>query len=165
MRGCRPSPASLGTPSLDAIARRHCTGQALKEIAAAAGGIMNEKSKKEVLEVYAKLGKAFIENDMETINAHHQYPLAHIRDGYTILVNEYPFNPVKLMAEKQWHTSINFESEVVFASDDKAHIILRHATRVRKDGTPIETVSGFYALTRMPSGWKVFAVSDIAVPA
>jgi hypothetical protein len=126
---------------------------------------MNERAKQEVLEVYAKLGKAFIENDMDTINAHHLYPLAHIRDGHTTLVKEYPFNPAKLMAEKQWHTSINFESEVVFASAEKAHVILRHATRVRKDGTPIETVSGFYALTRTPSGWKVFAVSDIAVAA
>jgi hypothetical protein len=53
----------------------------------------------------------------------------------------------------------------VFASADKAHLIVRQATRVRSDGSPIETVSAFYALTRGPSRWKFFAFSDITIPA
>jgi hypothetical protein len=36
---------------------------------------------------------------------------------------------------------------------------------VRADGSPIEVVSAFYALTRTPSGWKFFALSDITVAA
>jgi hypothetical protein len=42
----------------------------------------------------------------------------------------------------------------------KAHMVLPHVTRVRVDGSPIEVVSAFYALTRTPSGWKFFALSD-----
>jgi hypothetical protein len=36
---------------------------------------------------------------------------------------------------------------------------------MRADGSPIETVSAFYALTRTSSGWKFFAFSDITVAA
>jgi len=53
----------------------------------------------------------------------------------------------------------------VFLSTEKAHVVVRHATRVRADGTPIEIVSSFYVLARTPSGWKFFALSDITVPA
>ena len=42
-------------------------------------------------------------------------------------------------------------------------MIVRKATHVRTDGSPIEVVSAFYALTRTPSGWKFFALSDITV--
>ena len=69
------------------------------------------------------------------------------------------------MAAKQWHDTRDFAYEVVFASTDKAHLIVRQATRVRTDGSPIETVSAFYALTCTPSGWKFFALSDITIPA
>jgi len=102
---------------------------------------------------------------MEAIDALHQYPLAHIRDDETTSVNEYSFNPAKLMPEKQWADSKDPAYEVVFPSAYKAHLILRHATRVRADGSSIETVSAFHALTRTPSGWKFFAVSDITIPA
>jgi len=68
------------------------------------------------------------------------------------------------MAAKQWHDTEDIEREVVFLSAEKAHVILRHATRLRVDGSPIEVISAFYALTRMPSSWKLFACSDITVP-
>ena len=70
----------------------------------------------------------------------------------------------ELMAAKQWHDTKDISYEVVFASANKAHVILRQATRVRADGSPIETVSCFYALIRTPSGWKFFAMSDITIP-
>jgi len=53
--------------------------------------------------------------------------------------------------------------EVVFVTPEMAHVIVRHATRLRADNSPIEVVSTFYALTRTPSGWKFFAFSDITV--
>jgi hypothetical protein len=44
-------------------------------------------------------------------------------------------------------------------------VILRHAERVRADGSLIETVAAFYAFTRTAGGWKLFALSDIVIPA
>lgn len=94
-----------------------------------------------------------------------QYPFAYIGNGQTTLLDTFPIKPAELMAAKQWHDTKDFSYEVVFASADKAHLIVRHATRVRADGSPIETVSAFYALTSAPSGWKFFALSDITIPA
>ena len=106
-----------------------------------------------------------VRNDVQAIDKLIQYPLAYIGNGQTTLVDTYPIKPAELVATKQWHDIKDIACELVFASADKAHLILRHATRVRADGSPIETISAFYALTRTPSGWKFFAVSDITIPA
>lgn len=124
----------------------------------------NEELKNEVLATYAAYLRAFNANDIDSIDKLMQYPLAHIANGRTTLVDTYPFKPAELKAEKQWHATTDPDCEV-FASAGKAHVILRSANRVRADGSLIETVSVFYALTRTPSGWKFFAISAITQPA
>ncbi len=126
---------------------------------------MNEKLRDEVRATYAAYLEAFLAKDMQTLDSLMHYPLAYIGDGKTRLFDRFPFDPAEMMAAKQMHTTIDANYEVVFATDKKAHVILHSATRVKKDGTPIETVSGFYALTRTATGWKFFALSDITVPA
>ena len=126
---------------------------------------MDQTAKSELLATYAAYIRAFFANDLDAIDRLIQYPLAYIGDGRTTLVDSFPIRPAELMAAKQWHTTKDISYEVVFASAEKAHLILHIATRVRSDGSAIETVSAFYALTRTPSGWKFFAVSDITVPA
>ncbi len=126
---------------------------------------MQQHAKEEVLAAYAAYLAAFQANNPAALNALIQFPFAYIGQGDTALVDTFPIHPAALKAAKQWHATKDFSSEVVFASDDKAHLILRQATRIRADGSPIETVSAFYALTRTPSGWKFFALSDITIPA
>jgi hypothetical protein len=65
------------------------------------------------------------------------------------------------MAANAWHTSIDMEYEVFGISSTKAHLILKRGTRVRRDGSPIEDVHAFFAWTRTPEGWKIFAVSVV----
>ncbi len=126
---------------------------------------MDEKVKNEVLATYAAYLKAFLAKDMPTLDSLMHYPLAYIGNGKSRMFDTFPFNPAEMMAAKQMHTTIDANYEVVFATDKKAHLILHSATRVKVDGTPIETVSGFYALTKTETGWKFFALSDITVPA
>ena len=126
---------------------------------------MDERICSEVLATYTAYLTAFRANDVGALDRLMQYPLAYIGDGKTALVNLCPFKPAEFMAAKQWHDTKDFSYEVVFASAGKAHLILRRATRVRADGSPIETVSAFYALSRTPSGWKFIAISDITIPA
>jgi hypothetical protein len=45
----------------------------------------------------------------------------------------------------------------------KAHVVLPNVKRWRKDGSLIEIVSAFYAFTKTPEGWKMFAISGISV--
>jgi hypothetical protein len=125
---------------------------------------VDQQIRDEVLAAYSAYLTAFRANDVAALDELIQYPLAHIGDGKATLVNSYPVQPADLLA-KGWQDSKDYSFEVVFASDDKAHLILRQATRVRADGSPIETISAFYALTRTSSGWKFFAFSDIIVPA
>jgi hypothetical protein len=109
---------------------------------------MDEQAKDEVLAAYAAYVAAFRANDVQAIDKLMQYPLAHIGNDQTTLLDAYPIKPAEMRAAKQWHDTKDIAHEVVFASADKAHIILRQATRVRADGSPIETISVFYALTR-----------------
>lgn len=126
---------------------------------------MDQRTRDEVLDTYAAYLAAFIASDISASDRLVQYPLAYIRSGKAMLVYTFHIKPADLMAAKQWHDTKDSSYEVVFASADKAHVILRQATRIRADGSAIETVSAFYALTRTPSGWKFFALSDITIPA
>ncbi len=126
---------------------------------------MDEKLRDEVLATYAAYLEAFLSKDMQTLDSLMQYPIAFIGNGKTRLFDAFPINPAKMMAAKQMHTTIDANYEVVFATDKKAHLILHNAKRVKIDGTLIETVSAFYALTRTETGWKFFALSDMTVPA
>jgi hypothetical protein len=118
-----------------------------------------------VIATYAAYIDAFRANDVEALDKLIQYPLAYVGNGRVTMVETYPVQPAELMAAKQWHDTKDLNPEVVFLSPEKAHVIVRHATRVRVDGSPIEIVSAFYALTRTSAGWKFFALSDITVPA
>ncbi len=126
---------------------------------------MDEQRRDEVLGAYMAYLTAFRDNDVAALDRLMQYPLAYIGQSGTTLMDTCPFKPAEFKASKEWHDTKDFSYEVVFASDDKAHLLLRQATRVRADGSPIETVSAFYALSRTASGWKFIAFSDITVPA
>lgn len=118
----------------------------------------------EVMAVYDRYLDSFNRGDMDGIAATIQFPLTHIGNGKTRSYDSYPFDPAKLRAEKQWHTTVNARHDVVAAGPDKAHLILHSADRMRADGSLIERVSAFYAFTRSPQGWKIFAISDVANP-
>jgi hypothetical protein len=126
---------------------------------------MNEGLKDEVLAAYSAYVNAFLANDLPALDKLIQYPLAYIGNGRSTLVDTYPVQPAELIAAKQWHDTKDLVPEVVFMSADKAHVIVREAARVRADGSLIEIVSAFYALTRTSSGWKFFAFSDITIAA
>jgi hypothetical protein len=125
---------------------------------------MDDRLRQEVLDTYGAFVKAFRENDLPALDRLIQYPLAYIGDGRTTVVGTFPVQPADLMAAKQWHDTKDLDPEVVFVTQDKAHVIVRRGPRSRADGSPIEVVSAFYALTRTAAGWKFFAFSDITVP-
>jgi hypothetical protein len=102
-------------------------------------------SKAEVTKAYERYLQAFLADDIETINALVQYPLAYIGDGKVSMLDEFPIKPSALMAAKGWHTSMDMAFEVIGVSETKAHLVLRRGTRVRRDGSPIEEAFAFYA--------------------
>ena len=85
------------------------------------------RNRDEVLATYAAYLAAFIANDIRAIDRLVQYLLAYIGKGKTTLVDTFPIKPADLMAAKRWHDTKDSSYEVVFASTNKAHVILRHA--------------------------------------
>lgn len=108
---------------------------------------------------------AFLQGDMPTINAVVSYPLAYIGATDVQLFDKFPIDPGQLVQAKGWHATVNMQHEVVAVSPSKAHVVLRTADRVRKDGSLIETASGFYAFKHTAQGWRMFALSDVVNPA
>jgi ketosteroid isomerase-like protein len=121
--------------------------------------------KAEVAQAYQRYLAAFNAGDLAAINAVIQYPLAHIGEGKVQMTERFPYNPAELKRTKQWHTTIDADTEVVAVSATKAHVVLRTAKRIRRDGSLIETVSAFYAFAKTDQGWKIFAISALTVPA
>jgi hypothetical protein len=118
---------------------------------------MGQELNAQVIATYTAYIDAFRANDVEPLDKLIQYPLAYIGNGRVTMVENFPVQPAELMAAKQWHDTKDLNPEAVFLSAEKAHVIVRHATRVRDDGSPIEIVSAFYALTCRPAGWKICA--------
>ena len=122
-------------------------------------------ARREVAEAYARYLHAFTSGDLAAVEALVQFPLTHIGDGETRLLDRFPLSPQRLRETKQWHDTINADYEVSLTSATKAHVVLRRADRIRADGSLIETVSAVYAFTKTADGWKLFALSDIVIPA
>src|SRR5258707_6685251 len=99
-----------------------------------------EAAKDAVIAAYRAYVRAFLDNDIEAIDALVNYPLAYVGAGKTVMLDSFPVKPADLMAEKQWHSSTDMDFEVVGISPAKAPCILPHARRLRDDGSLIETV-------------------------
>jgi organic hydroperoxide reductase OsmC/OhrA len=110
---------------------------------------------------YERYLDAFAHADLAGIDAVVAYPLARIGHADVRTYDTFPIDPAELRRTSGWHTTVNASYDVVAVSPDKAHVILRHADRVREDGSLIETVAAFYAFTRTDDGWKIFAISDL----
>jgi enamine deaminase RidA (YjgF/YER057c/UK114 family) len=130
-----------------------------------AGSGFHRAIRADVRATYERYLTSFVNNDPAGIDAGVSYPLAHIGEGEVRLVDAFPINPAELKIAKGWDTTVNSRYEVVAASPTKAHVVLYSGDRVRKDGSLIETVSGFYAFKNTDAGWKLYAISDVLNPA
>ena len=126
---------------------------------------MNSQDRADVLKSYEGYLKAFANNDLEAINSYIQYPLAYIGAKTVTLLDSFPIDPAEMKKIKGWEKSEAIEIDIVAVGQNKAHVLMRNARRLRADGSLIEEATGFYAYTRTSAGWKMFAFSDIVFPA
>ena len=119
--------------------------------------------KDEVTQAYKVYLRNFEAGDMKAIEASCSFPLSFDSDGE---VKSFPQFPIDVTAMKEttgYHISPNSDIEVIAVSKTKAHIILRKALRVKQDGTPIESVSGFYIWIKVDGAWKMKFASAITL--
>ena len=61
--------------------------------------VMDEQVKDEVLAVYEAYVAAFRANDVQAIDKLMRYPLAHIGNDHTTLLDAYPIKPAEMRAK------------------------------------------------------------------
>ena len=126
-------------------------------MSAQADQALREAVTRAYMDFYAE---GFKQNDARLIDKVVKYPLAHTRGGVTRLLDQYPVNPARLKAEKQWDHSTDWHFDILAISDTEAHTVAR-AVRRRADGSRIESVHAFYAFTLTTDGWKIYALADL----
>ena len=126
---------------------------------------MDSTERAHLLSAYQRYLDAFNDSDIDAINRCIKYPLAYIGAGTVTLLDQFPINPAELRASKGWDRSEGIEIDVVAIGDNKAHLVMRNARRLRQDGSLIEEATGFYAYTKEQGDWRMFAISDIVFPA
>ena len=126
---------------------------------------MDRVERTRLLSAYQRYLDAFNNSDISAIDRCIKYPLAYIGAGEVSLLDKFPINPADLKASKGWDRSEGIEIDVVAIGETKAHLVMRNACRLRKDGSLIEEATGFYAYTKVDGDWKMFAISDIVFPA
>ena len=126
---------------------------------------MNKEMRAEVLSAYEAYLTAFNNDDIDTIDSLVAWPLSYIGNGKVTSLDQFPVKPSELRESMAWDRSEGFEIDVVAVTESKAHVLMRNTRRLRKDGSLIEEASAFYAFTKTKDGWKMFALSDIRMPA
>ena len=126
---------------------------------------MDKNLRVQVLETYNRYVNAIVEADMETINNCVSYPLAYVGEDSVTMLDKFPIDPREWKEKTGWATSNAFEIDVVAVTEKKAHLLMRNCRRLRDDGSLIEEASAFYAFKTTDAGWKMYAFSDITVPA
>ena len=100
---------------------------------------------------------------MKAIETSCSFPLSFDADGEVKSFNQFPIDVTAMKESTGYYQSLNSDIEVIAVSQTKAHIILRKALRVKQDGTPIESVSGFYIWVKLDGVWKMKFASAITL--
>ena len=125
---------------------------------------MNESAAREAAAFYRAYIEAFRRGEAAALAGMATQPMARIGPAGPELVAHAP-DPKALAARTGWADTVEVDIAVLDATEDRAHLHLRRALRVRADGTPIEAISGVYVLLKQDGAWRIASVSVIARPA
>ena len=99
--------------------------------------------KQEVLDAYDGYVKAFIKGDTKEVENYLSFPNYRFFDGKIKEFNEFHSNLNELKKRGYKHT-IAISIDVVEISEEKAHLVLKEALRVKDNNKPLEEISSFY---------------------
>ena len=123
---------------------------------------MNEAAARGAAAFYRAYIEAFRRGEAAALVGMATNPMARIGPAGPELVAHAP-DPKALAARTGWADTVEVDIEVLDATEDRAHLHLKRALRVRADGSPIEVITGVYVLLKGADGaWQIAAVSVIA---
>ena len=110
--------------------------------------------KQEVLDAYDAYVKAFIKGDTKEVENHLSFPNYRFLDGEIKELNEFHSN-LNELKNRGYKDTIALSIDVVEINEEKAHLVLKEALRVKDNNEPLEQISSFYIFIKEDNKWKI----------
>ena len=110
--------------------------------------------KQEVLEAYEGYVKAFIKGDTKEVENYLSFPNYRFHDGKIIELSKFHSN-LNELKNRGYKDTIALSIDVVEINDEKAHLNLKEALRVKSNNEPLEEISSFYIFIKEDNKWKI----------
>ena len=107
--------------------------------------------KQEVLDAYVK---AFIKGDTKEVENHLSFPNYRFLDGEIKEFNKFHSN-LNELKNRGYRDTIALNIDVVEINEEKAHLVLKEALRVKDNNEPLEEISSFYIFIKEDNKWKI----------
>ena len=110
--------------------------------------------KQEVLDAYEGYIKAFIKGYIKKVENYLSFPNYRFLDGEIKEFNEFHSN-LNELKNRGYKDTIALSIDVVEISEEKAHLVLKEALRVKDNNEPLEEISSFYIFIKEDNKWKI----------
>ena len=110
--------------------------------------------KQEVLDAYDGYVKAFIKGDTKEVENYLSFPNYRSHDGKIIELSKFHSN-LNELKNRGYKDTIALSIDVVEINDEKAHLNLKEALRVKSNNEPLEEISSFYIFIKEDNKWKI----------
>ena len=110
--------------------------------------------KQEVLDAYDAYVKAFIKGDTKEVENHLSFPNYRFLDSEIKEFNEFHSN-LNELKNRGYKDTIALSIDVVEINEEKAHLVLKEALRVKDNNEPLEEISSFYIFIKEDDKWKI----------
>ena len=110
--------------------------------------------KQEVLDAYDAYVKAFIKGDTKEVENHLSFPNYRFLDGEIKEFKEFHSN-LNELKKRGYRDTIALNIDVVEINEEKAHLVLKEALRVKDNNEPLEEISSFYIFIKEDNKWKI----------
>ena len=110
--------------------------------------------KQQVLDAYYSYIKAFIKGDTKEVENHLSFPNYRFLDGEIKELNEFHSN-LNELKNRGYKDTIALSIDVVEIDEEKAHLVLKEAQRVKDNNEPLEQISSFYIFIKEDNKWKI----------
>ena len=110
--------------------------------------------KQEVLDAYDGFIRAFIKGDTKEVEKYLNFPNYRFVDGEIKEFNEFHSN-LNDLKNRGYMNTIGLSIDVVEVNEEKAHLVLKEALRVKDNNEPLEVISAFYIFIKENNKWKI----------
>ena len=110
--------------------------------------------KQEVLDAYDAYVKAFIKGDTKEVENHLSFPNYRFLDGEVKEFSKFHSN-LNELKNRGYRDTIALNIDVVEINEEKAHLVLKEALRVKDNNEPLEEISSFYIFIKEDNKWKI----------